>query len=104
MTFVKQHSAQLILGNLVTASASLIVIRTSVSQASGLLLETPVQSGECIWPWGENRAAYSREQDEKAQWAGGKEKGQIRRRWRERDLDRPGWPSCICDKEGRLHF
>lgn len=46
-----------------------------MSQASGLVLETPVQTGECIWPWGENRdrwAACSGEQDEKAQQTRGK--------------------------------
>lgn len=26
-----------------------------MSQASGLLLETLVKPGECVWPWGDNR-------------------------------------------------
>ena len=38
-----------------------------MSQASGSLLEQPVQPGECVWPWGENvswEPAY-REQTER---------------------------------------
>lgn len=50
-----------------------------MSQASGLHLETPVQPGECVWPWGENRgkwAVCSGDQEEKFSGLG--ERGKAR--------------------------
>lgn len=62
-----------------------------MSQASGLLLETLVKPGECVWPWGDNRGrgAACREQNKRKLSRLWRE-AQIRRRQRGRDLlDRP---------------
>lgn len=58
-----------------------------MSQALGLLLETPAQPGECVWPWRENSGGLP---------AGGVKRkrfnrlgawgGQIRKSWKGKDL------------------